>query len=427
MVANAALPAELLLRHAGQHRAGEGEVRIDDRLRQIIGVGAHHAQRHIVLQYRQRRIGEQLGLARNRAGLADQIIRPPAHAGGRGISCPGETRRLGLDVGEGQLVVALVGVARFDAGPVDSGDALLELEDRIGTCGGIGRADEAEHRRDVRLILLARVGELGVVLQIIIAIRQAEPALPDVDDIGVGILAVLPDAHAEDAADAVACQLGHLDRKRRLVLRTGDLCEPRLDRRDAFRVGGPLVHEARVEIADLVARRFRRLIEDRAGLVVRHILQHVEHAPRRAVGGDLRALLPGSAQRRMRNRRRVLPCGPCPQRRSRTCRSWVWRLRCGLFRGTGFGLEGLASRRARPELAEASNETAISERRMYISFFGTIITACCSYMIRPVKPLVSALSCVRDCAICAPCAAARRSRRQNIRRLPSPPPARSAR
>src|SRR3546814_4081400 len=81
---------------------------------------------------------------------------------------------------------------------------LLEIEHRAGTCLGIALTGERQHLGEIRLVGGARLIELGIGLQIIIAIGHAEARLVYGDDIAIGMLVVLTDTQAAQIADADA-------------------------------------------------------------------------------------------------------------------------------------------------------------------------------------------------------------------------------
>ncbi len=59
-------------------------------------------------------------------------------------------------------------------------------------------AEQLEHPRDVRNVLLARLHRLGIGLDVVVAIRQPQPARVDVDDDLAGVLRVLRGVNAEE-------------------------------------------------------------------------------------------------------------------------------------------------------------------------------------------------------------------------------------
>src|SRR3546814_11766241 len=112
------------------------------------------------------------------------------------------------------------------------------------------------------------------------------------------MLVVLIDTQAEQIADADARQLAHLGGERGLIVYGLDRGEPGLDRLGALRGDRGLVHETRVEIADLRAGLLLGRLQNAAGAPERKILERVEHAVARTVGGDRRQMGRASGRER---------------------------------------------------------------------------------------------------------------------------------
>src|SRR3546814_20538020 len=89
----------------------------------------------------------------------------------------------------------------------------------------------------------------------------------------------------------------HLGGERGLIVYGLDRGEPGLDRLGALRGDRGLVHETRVEIADLRAGLLLGRLQNAAGAPERKILERVEHAVARTVGGERRLRLPRSEER----------------------------------------------------------------------------------------------------------------------------------
>ena len=291
-----ALPPRLLLGRTRQGCAVKGEVGLVEITRQIARIAAQDLQHRIVLKDVQRRFAIELGFAGDRAGLRDQIGRAPRDAQRLHILRPGKARCLGGEIARHPLVIGLVRIAALDAGPMHTRQRLFEVED--GRCPGfrIGLARQRQHLGEIGLIGGADRRQLGVVLQIIVTVGQAQAALPDVRDIGVGRLVVLTDIDAERRTDALTLELGHLDGQRVAAVGRLDGVQPRLDRGRPLRVDGSLVHEAGIEVAGLVPRLLGGFVKDGAGLLQRAILQDMEHAVRRTIGGNRRVLVPGAVR-----------------------------------------------------------------------------------------------------------------------------------
>ena len=114
------------------------------------------------------------------AGIDSRIDKPalPVDAGRE----HGKLREL-------DLVVGLDRIAILDPRPLRLGQFGFEREDLPRGCGGIGIARHPEHLLDMRDVLRAHVLEL--VIEVVVAIGQAQPALAQIDDVLAGVPVVL--------------------------------------------------------------------------------------------------------------------------------------------------------------------------------------------------------------------------------------------
>ena len=261
-----------------------------ERLRQHARKPVEAADEQLVLQHADGRGADQLRDAGDGARLRhDQRIDRRADA--LQIGDEVEARRALHQLRDRHLVIGLVGVAAVDAAPADLSDLRFEIDDRLGALRGIGLAGEREHLGQVRLIGGLLLGVL--LLEVIVAIGQAETRLAHLDDIGFGRLIVLADAAAKRNRDAVTVSL----REQRGVIRLGrafDRVEPRLDRREALRLDRAGVEIGGVGRADLGARLLGRGLQDAPGAIARQIGERVEGAEARLIGGDGGRLRPGA-------------------------------------------------------------------------------------------------------------------------------------
>ena len=244
----------------------------------------------MVLQHADRRGADQLCDAGDGARLRhDQRIDGRADA--LQIGDEVETRRALHQLRDRHLVIGLVGVAAVDAAPTDLSDLRFEIDDRLGALGGIRLACQRQHLGQVRLIGGLFLGVL--LLQVIVAIGEAEARLAHLDDIGFGGLVVLADTAAERNGDAVTVRL----REQRSVVRLGralDRVEPRLDRRKALRLDRAGVEIGGIGRADLGARLLGRGLQNAPGAIARQIGERIERAEARLVGRDRGRLRPGA-------------------------------------------------------------------------------------------------------------------------------------
>ena len=131
---------------------------------------------------------------------------------------------------------------------------------------------------------------LGVVLEVIIAVGQAQAALVGLGDHRAGVFEILPGAEFKERRNAVAVQVRNLFGKLRLVLQVADAVELRLERRQPFGVDGLLVHAGEVIIADLLRHGVAMgiglggLVENLAEDLAVALLQFGEAAPPGLVG-----------------------------------------------------------------------------------------------------------------------------------------------
>ena len=201
---DAALPEVLVLGRAVERGAVKGEMRVDERVREIGGVGVERVELHIILQHRHRRGRKNLGGAADRRGLADDEAGLVGHAHCLQIAVPAEFGRCLGELGGRQLVIGLLRVAAVDLGPVDLGDIGLERHDRVGAGLGTLFTRKLEKLDEIGAIGVALLDQGGVVAQIIIAIGKAETALIELEDRRVRVLVVGIDIGGERRADTEA-------------------------------------------------------------------------------------------------------------------------------------------------------------------------------------------------------------------------------
>jgi len=131
-----------------------------------------------------------------------------------------------------------------------------------------------------------------VILEVIVAVGQAQPALVRLRDLAGRILEILVGLEAEEGAHSHALQVGHFARQLRLALQRGDARQLQPDGLGSLGLHPLLVHAGGVEVAHLlvdgvalgVVRRglLQDLVQHRA-VVFR---QQAEGAPHHLVGGD---------------------------------------------------------------------------------------------------------------------------------------------
>jgi hypothetical protein len=207
----AALPARLQAVSAVERLAVEGEVLVDEGVVEGRRQGVHEVPAQVHLPVGERGLLEELveggeEIRRGDVDLLDVGVAELAQ-----VARPLEARRLLLDAGQLEPVIHLVGIAPVHPRHRRLGQRLLDLQHRLRLRGRLGgrRPGERQHLGDVRLVGLAQVGELSVLLQVVVAIGQPQPALVEHADHLGGVLEVLLRAEAEERRRAAEVQARH--------------------------------------------------------------------------------------------------------------------------------------------------------------------------------------------------------------------------
>ena len=290
---HAALPTFLALGRARQGGAEKGEIGAGDIVGQIVGIAVDATQQQAVLQHADRRLGNQRCFAGDGGGLGDQQV-GGLEANGAEIGGEVETGRGLLQRGEAHLVIGLVRVAAVDLGPVDLGDLGLECHQRGGARLGIGFAQQGQHLFEMRDIGGADRRHLLALVEIIVAVGQAQATLHHREDVGFGILVVLADIEAERAAHAGARRLAGQGGIGLQILDRADLGQPGLDRGKALRLDRSRIQIGRIGDADLAVGIGLGAVQYLAGALLRQFIQHGEGAIVGLVRRDRRVLQPGA-------------------------------------------------------------------------------------------------------------------------------------
>ena len=289
-----ALPALFLLRRSAQRRAIEGEILVVERLGQHVGEIGQRLQDQLILQHADRRGGDQLRYRGDRTGLRDDDIGDGVCATGLEHRREIDPRRQLLELCHGHLVIRLGRIAAFDARPADLGDRGFERDDRLGTSGRISLTGQREHLGDMRFVSGFCSSQLRIAAEIIIAVRQAETRLIDAEDIGVGVLVVLPDTTGDRPDNSVAREFAE-QRRIGLFGRALDLGQDRLDRGHALGVDRRTIEIGGISDADLRRRILGLFIQNAARARFRQIGQDVERPIVRFIRRDRRVLGPSAA------------------------------------------------------------------------------------------------------------------------------------
>jgi hypothetical protein len=169
---------------------------------------------------------------------------------------------------------------------------------RVGSGGSgrlLGLAEQLEQPAEVREVGRAGLGHVALVLEVVLAIGQAEAGLIERGDHLGRVGEVLLRADREQREHALGVQRDDRSGRRARVADLGDRVEQRLDRRDAGALDRGLVHAGRVVRADLVERR---IAGGAPGRGVEHLVQQVlavldddlDRAPRRTIRRNRRGL-----------------------------------------------------------------------------------------------------------------------------------------
>ena len=295
---DAQLPARLLFGGATERRALEGELGVAEGLGQGVGGGVELAQQEVVAPLLHRGLGQQLGGACCGAGLADGEVLHAAQAGGLHKTGPIQAR-----CGLGQLrlaarVVELDGVAVLDLVPMRGGQLALK-QDGVGGC--LCRVFEPGQCGQLRQVPAVGGNGFGVslvfVLQVVVAVGQANAALPSQRAVGLGVLEV--GFHAQVDGHVAQALLGaHPARQVAAGFQGMDLLQQGLDGGDASGFDGGFIHISAIKEGDLFShaafrrRFFDQALHDGAHFTVALVAQLDEGAVIGLVGRNLGFLQP---------------------------------------------------------------------------------------------------------------------------------------
>ncbi len=303
-----ALPAGALLGLAAHDLAVEGESGVVDVAGQDGGIGAQEMRGKPGLPGRYRYFRHQLGhgghaaaeqglrlggidagrlqFFRRRRHLADEHVTGLARAEGVHESAHQAGRAETFELRQRQLVVGEVGIAACRAVPVGLGDTRFQREHGFGGGGRIGIARLAQNERQVFGVLGANVLRALVVLQVVVAVGQAEAADPHLEGVNVALLFVRADISAERRGEA-----GRREDLHQVVGCPGreDARQMGLRGREASLVDGVHVHEGGIGRFDAGGvgsgggLRGDQLVHDRVDALFGKIAQRRERAPVGAV------------------------------------------------------------------------------------------------------------------------------------------------
>jgi hypothetical protein len=136
---DALLPARLLLGGALQRRALVGEARVAEGLGQGVGVGVQQVQLEVVAPLLDGQLGQQLGGAGLRRGLAERQVLAALQPGALEEGGPVHAGRFLGQLGQGARVVELDRVAQFDLVPLRLGQLALDGQGVVGGLVGVAQ------------------------------------------------------------------------------------------------------------------------------------------------------------------------------------------------------------------------------------------------------------------------------------------------
>ena len=193
----------------------------------------------------------------------------------------------------GALVVVLLPIPQGDVVPLDGGEPGFEGQNPLGLAARVRFPEAAQHGGDMLLVLLAQGLTLGILLEVVVPIRQPQSTLIEVDRIAVGGLGIGVDPDAERRAAAHAATLGKGTGQRGLITDPIDVGQRRCQRGKPLGVTACLIQIAGVEIADLLGRRagggllLGQPLDQHPHIGEGFVPQHVEGAIGGAIVGDL--------------------------------------------------------------------------------------------------------------------------------------------
>jgi hypothetical protein len=238
-----------------------------------------------------------------KVGVADIQFRKLGGANRREEAIQGEVGRQGNRLVAIHFVVSLLGIAALGAVHGGFGQSCFDAQHALGGLRRLlGRlARQRKHLRHVVGVVLADIGHVRVVFDVVIAVRQGEAALVDVGDHVVGIVQVGVGIEVEQRARSVHVHLRDLVDQRAFVFDCGHAIQFRLERSHSLLVDRLLVHAGAVEVANLLIDAVT------AGTASGSFLQNAaldteiafvefgKALPRRPVGGNFRVLHPVAA------------------------------------------------------------------------------------------------------------------------------------
>ena len=225
---HAPLPARLNLRRAHERLAIELEILHHKGFGQQRGALMNHLPREVGFPILEGEKLHRIGQMGHEARLADNHLLDPLTTDPREPGIEIEFGRQGLELGAGELVVSLVGIARANIVPMPFGDVPFDADDLGGRFLRVGDLGQREHFADV-----SDIGQFNVkvlLLPIVRLVRKAQAALIDVGDVLVGLLGIGSHKDAEQSRRPNPLQSCQLANQPGFVLNSRNRIELSLDR-----------------------------------------------------------------------------------------------------------------------------------------------------------------------------------------------------
>ncbi len=172
---------------------------------------------------------------------------------------PVNMRRQGLQLGKCGVVIGGLGIAQRHI--VERGFRKLGFHGYDGLRGCLGcfltPTDQLEHVGDVLLIFFARLLKPCIGLEIIIAVRHAQPIRADIGQNLCRVVRVLRAGQVKRVEHANIVQVGHHALQRGSIVGTVNLRQPGFERFETARIYARLVHTRAIVVADDLFRAAR--------------------------------------------------------------------------------------------------------------------------------------------------------------------------
>jgi hypothetical protein len=296
-----ALPPRLLFLLARQDLSREFESSLVERAAQVRRVLRGEMEAQVVAKDGDRRLSKALFQRREKLRLPDDHgFRPSEPERGEARRPVDRWRELRLDVGGRHLVVVAFRVAQVGELPRRAREIRLERQHEnagVGANQAVARR-QREELLDVLHVLGSHFHRVLVRVEIEVAVREPEAALPQKDGFDAALLRVLDDREREERV-RVERNLGERRVKRSPeVADPSDSVELLLDRSGPGRVTAGGVHRGGPEVADFLAvgtaegRSGRRILVDFPHSRVDLVADDVAYSPPRLGSGNRIALQP---------------------------------------------------------------------------------------------------------------------------------------